>query len=414
MRINIAAVIFDTKKNEHDYAQIKTTYNGEDMPIDIMAIDEQNNISQEHLLEILYEHRGYDAIITIGDNPFIDVLNKMPFLFRKKWYHFSTFNAEDIVNAIVGTMAFNIGREDENFPQFSIFTCAYKTDKETALRLYKSLLRQSYQEWNWWIIDDSPYYYQSYFSKIKDPRIHIIRNETTHGNIGFNKHVIAMACDGKYLVEVDHDDELSYDCLEYLKKAFDTYTDIGFAYSYGIEEIDGQIINYGEGFALGLGKHEEKDFEGTKYLIPLSADINCLSMRHIVGLPNHVRCWKASCYKELGGHNIEISVLDDQELLTRTLMRYKSCKIPKILYVQHEGCRDEKNARGGTSTQSVRFNEIKRLGYILKDRYDKEIHDFFLKNNMKDPYWNKDINSSIISEGVKDGTENINYILDIE
>lgn len=411
MRNKLSAIIFDIEKEKHDYKKIKTCFYGKEEPIDVKVID-STNVTLGNLLLILYEHRGYDAIITIGNNPFIEILNTLPFYFRKKWWHFELFDADAITNSIVATFETNIGRKDDNFPLFSIFTCAYKTTKEQALRLYNSLLKQTYNEWDWWIIDDTPYPYESYFIKIKDPRIHIIRNVTIHGNIGFNKHVIGMACDGDYFVEVDHDDELSCDCLEYLKKAFDTYPDIGFAYSYAREECGGETIFYGDYFALGLGKTEECDFEGQKMQIPISSDVNCLSIRHIVGLPNHVRCWKAETYHELCGHNIDISVLDDQELLTRTLLKYKSCKIPKILYIQHEGERSEDNARGGTSTQTVRFDEIRRLGPILKEKYDKQIHDRFIEMGLKDPYW-MDEGYSNIFDGVKPVTININYTLEI-
>ena len=68
-----------------------------------------------------------------------------------------------------------------------------------------------------------------------DPRITIIQNVTNHGNIGFNKHTIAMMCNGDFLVEVDHDDELTFDCLEKLHDAFIKYPDTDFVYSLTAE-----------------------------------------------------------------------------------------------------------------------------------------------------------------------------------
>lgn len=410
MRSKISAVIFDTKK-DNDYSKVKTSVYKENEDFDLRVVN-SGDATEEKLLSILSSMKGFDSIITIGENPYIEFLTRMPFYIRKKWYHFDGFNAEAITDSIIGTLSVNINRKDTNFPLFSIFTCAYKTDKEKALRLYNSLLKQTYKEWDWWIIDDSPYPYESYFKKIKDPRIHIIKNENTHGNIGFNKHVIGMACDGDYLVEVDHDDELTSDCLLLLKKAFDTYPDIGFAYSYAREEVGGETIFYGDYFAMGLGKTEECGIEDEKMLIPITPDVNVLSIRHIVGLPNHVRCWKAEAYRELGGHNVDLSILDDQDLLTRTLLKYKACKIPKILYIQHEGERSE-GERGGTSTQTARFDEIRRLGCILKDKYDKEIHEAFLKWGLEDPYWDENEKRSKIFDGVKPNTVNINYVLDI-
>lgn len=413
MRKKIAAIIFDTEKNNHNYSKITTNFYKENEEIDISVIDKKT-ATEYDLLTALYHHRGFDSIITIGgDNPFINEMNKMPFFIRKKWYHFDNFDSDAIVSSIVATFCTNITRKEKDFPLFSIFTCAYKTDSIKAERLYNSLLRQTYKEWDWWIIDDTPFPYESFFNKIKDPRIHIIRNVTTHRNIGYNKHIIAMACDGDYLVEVDHDDELTFDCLELLKKAFDTYPDCGFAYSHAREEVGGETIYYGDNFALGLGKTEECGIENEKMVIPITPDVNVLSIRHIVALPNHVRCWKASAYRELGGHNIELSILDDQDLLTRTLLNYKACKISKILYIQHEGEASNGNDRGGSSTQSQRFGEIQRTGWILRQAYDKTIHDFFIQKGIEDPYWDEDEGRSIL-DGVKPNTISINYVLEVE
>ena len=64
-------------------------------------------------------------------------------------------------------------------------------------------------------------------------------------------------------------------------------------------------------------------------VVPITPDINALSIRHIVAEPNHVRCWKKEFYHKIGGHNIELSVLDDMDLLIRTFYMVKMCKIPK-------------------------------------------------------------------------------------
>ena len=35
--------------------------------------------------------------------------------------------------------------------------------------------------------------------------------------------------------------------------------------------------------------------------------------------PDHVRTWKREVYKEVGGHNVNRSILDDQELMIKNL-----------------------------------------------------------------------------------------------
>lgn len=410
MRNNISVVIFDKEYFKRSFTKIKSIpfYRKEETKFDITVFPDTDNVEEK-----LSSCRGYDCIVTIGDlKDYPELFNKTVEI-RKKWIHFDQFKPEDISEGIINVFKSSLGAgKDDGSPIFSICTCAYKTTEEMATRLYTSILKQSYTNWNWWILDDSPDGEDSYFVKFKDPRITIIRNVNTHGNIGFNKRILGMACTGDYIVEVDHDDEISYDCLELLKKAFDTYTDCDFAYSYAIEEIDGAPITYEDGFALGLGTNEDVPFEDNgSYFISTTPNVNALSVRHIVSVPNHVRCWKKEFYQKIGGHNPNLSICDDFDLLVRTAMNGKMCKIPKILYIQHEGT-TEKSSRGST-TQAKRFGEIVRVGKFIKERYDFDIHNFFTKKTGLDPYWNEEYGFSNILDGPKDGTENINYTLTV-
>lgn len=54
-------------------------------------------------------------------------------------------------------------------------------------------------------------------------------------------------CSGSYIVEVDHDDELTSDCLQVLHDAFKAYPDAGFAYSHTCEMNQDGPADYGDG-----------------------------------------------------------------------------------------------------------------------------------------------------------------------
>ena len=58
-------------------------------------------------------------------------------------------------------------------------------------------------------------------------------------------------------------------------------------------------------------------------------------MSHIVSMPNHVRAWDRSAYRDLGGHNPALRVADDYDLMVRTLLEYDYYHIDKLLYKQH-------------------------------------------------------------------------------
>lgn len=405
MKRRISAVIFDKDCKMNDYSKVKTNkyFEYEEESFDITVYDNDDDIDRK-----LNSARGFDAIITVGNIYDYQNLFWLPFNFRKKWMHADYFDGHEIADMIVATFKNNIGRVSE--PLFSIFTCAYKTPKKFVDRLYNSLKAQTYNNWNWWILDDNKGNFDTCYSNIKDPRVTIIKNITNHGNIGFNKHMIAMCCDGDYLVEVDHDDELTPDCLEMLKKAFSTYKDCDFVYSYCMEEIDGASYVYDEGWGLGLGETAIDKYNGEEVKVPGTPDMNALSIRHIVSMPNHVRCWKKEFYHRIGGHNTEMSVMDDADLLIRTFINGKSCKIPKMLYIQHEG--DTSKSDRGSTTQAERFGEIQRMGRILLGRYDYDIHEFLVNNGIDDVVWN-DNGYSEIFNGKVDGLVSLNYTLEV-
>jgi glycosyltransferase involved in cell wall biosynthesis len=254
-------------------------------------------------------------------------------------------------------------------------------------RLYNSLKSQTYKNWNWWIIDDSENNETiEKLNALDDFRITILKNVTNHGCIGFNKHMIAMMCDGDYLVEVDHDDELLPDCLMKLYECFKA-SDADFVYSDTMEYIDGMAINYGDGFSYGQGYYRDEIVKGVKYSIAVTtSSINAKSIRGIHAMPNHVRCWKKDFYHKIGGHNTELSVIDDMDLISRTFLYGRMAKVDKVLYIQHEGVSETKEDRGNTTTNK-RFKEIQRINYLLYNKYDKQIHERILELGFEDPVW---------------------------
>ena len=396
MRNRITAVIIDPLKNEHDYSIIKTTkkYEYDEEDFDLLILD-----SSDKIIEKLSDFKGYDCIITIGSNIDCTELNNASFEVRKKWVHLEEFNKDRIVDSILLTFLYNIGRERKKSEKlFSILTCTFNTPKSDFMRLYNSLKAQTYRNWNWWILDDSKNNsVAKIVDQIKDERIILIRNHTNHGVIGFNKHIIASACDGDYLVEVDHDDELTEDCLYYLNMAFEKYPSTDFVYSDDIEVMNNTIINYAgedETWGAGEGWKRKEAIYGVEYEISATPYITPYSIRSIHLQPNHVRCWKKDLYHRINGHETSLSVLDDMEILVRTFLFGNMTKIDKVLYVQHEG----EGERGSTANtaQSVRFGEIQRTDEYLKWKYDSAIHERILELGFEDTAWNKEEGQSFL------------------
>ena len=166
-----------------------------------------------------------------------------------------------------------------------------------------------------------------------------------------------------------------------------------------MEYIDGNSINYGDYFSYGQGYYREEIVKGRKYVLPVTtSSINAKSIRGIHAMPNHVRCWKRDFYHQIGGHNIELSVIDDMELITRTFLYGRMAKVNKVLYIQHEGnSGEDTNNRGNTAT-GHRFKEIQRVNELMYRKYDEAVHERILELGFEDPIWDEERGNSFLNK----------------
>jgi hypothetical protein len=400
MKNILSVFVIDPNKDQHDYSLVSIDTDEEykylygERKFDFYVVKNTDNLMSE-----LNKAKGFDCLITVGEDINFSALNDLSFEFRKKWIHKDDFQPETLARSIINVFLGNIGRErPQEVKLFSIFTCTFNTPKKTFMRLYESLCNQTYKNWNWYILDDSTAPSTAdMIEHIHDPRIVVFRNITNHGNIGFNKHMIASACDGDYLVEVDHDDYLTPDCLELLNKAFEKYPDSDFIYSHAMEFVNGREVYYDENFAYGLGEYRDMNVLGQMRHIALTADVNAISVRGIHALPNHVRCWEKNFYHKIGGHNIELSVLDDMDILIRTFLFGTMTKVDKVLYIQDEG--NAESRRTGSTAQSKRFDEIQRTNGLLRKKYDLQIHNRLIELDSDDPIWLEEYQCSNLNKG---------------
>ena len=93
-------------------------------------------------------------------------------------------------------------------------------------------------------------------------------------------------------------------------------------------------MTYGNGWAFGYGSYRSESHRGRTLAVANTPNINAKTIRHIVGVPNHVRCWQRDCYREVGGHARQIHVADDYELLIRTFLGTRLARVPKLGYMQ--------------------------------------------------------------------------------
>jgi glycosyltransferase involved in cell wall biosynthesis len=270
-------------------------------------------------------------------------------------------------------------------PLVSVFTPTYKTGTKIH-RPLRSLQAQSYSEWEWVIFDDSPdggrTFEQMSALAFGDPRIVAYRADRPSGNIGEVKRRACGLARGRILVELDHDDELTPGALAAVVEAYRRFPDAGFFYTDCAEVFEsGQSATYGETWAYGYGSYRQESLNGTEFQVTNYPDVNAKTIRHIVGVPNHLRAWTREGYQAAGGHNPEVHVCDDYELIIRTFLTTRMVHIQRFGYIQYH------NDASSGNTQRHRNAEIQRLVRYFRNAYNDRIHERFVELGVDDFIW---------------------------
>ena len=252
----------------------------------------------------------------------------------------------------------------------SVVTPAYNTPHNVLARTWASLKAQTFTDWEWVIWDDStdPATWAQIYGMASDERYRIkaYKSHVQSGSIGEVKRLGFMAATGDILVELDHDDELTSTALQDIHEAF-IPENVGFVFSDWTEILpDGQSGIYPDGWAFGYGKHYWD--EELQVWASSVAEINETTLQHIVSVPNHVRAWRASVYRELNGHNPRLEIADDYDLIVRTALYTDWAHIPKVLYKQHIG---------DHTAQRKQNNKIQQYVAELSAKYGPAISEKF-------------------------------------
>jgi glycosyltransferase involved in cell wall biosynthesis len=328
------------------------------------------------------------VIVSFGQEESYQQLWRAPLEIRRRWVNFETPDVEPAVAAERIMAAFVENATTDRFPEeplISVFTPTHLTGSKID-RPFHSLLAQSYTNWEWVIYDDSPDEGRT-FEQMRglcqqDHRFTAYRADRAIGCIGDVKRRACGLTRGVILVELDHDDELTPDALHYVVEAYRRFPDAGFFYTDCAEIFEsGENATYGPGWGFGFGSYREEQLNGHSYMVTNYPDINAKTIRHIVGTPNHLRAWTREAYFECGGHNPEVHVCDDYELIIRTFLTTRMVHIERFGYIQYLN-----NATTG-NTQRQRNAEIQRLVRYFSASYNDRIHERFVELGVEDFIW---------------------------
>jgi len=357
------------------------------------------------------KHRP-DVIIILGDSiPEAVTKMKNHTMISSKIHHYTGVMPDNVIaNVVVCESTFwACGSEkkvykNEETPIMSVFTPSYMTN-ERIFRTYKSLSEQTYVNWEWVVVDDSPvddYKTWEYLKDLasNDYRIHIHRMmPNSGGNVGEVKHRAAMLCNGAWLVELDHDDYLMPTALEDILNAGKQHSDAGFIYTdccemyetgemrpYGLTgERDDWYANPNNRFAFAYSGHKWENHYGKDYLVHKYTDINPKTIRFNISMPNHTRVWRSDVYHKIGGHSRKVSVADDFELIVKTFLETRFIHLRKFLYIQYNNF---------NSTVDNNSTDINRRARLIRDYYDPFIHQRIQELGVEDWVWWEEENRS--------------------
>lgn len=322
-------------------------------------------------------HKSPRVYVSLGpDMKEFRTLFALPLHERKRWLHYNS-----VENILPSRLFYCWFHRTEPLPEnkviektkllsdtplVSVFTAAYRS-RDKILRPYKSLLKQTYSNWEWVIVDDSgdnDMTYKQDLLPLEDSRVRRYRQDCCNGYIGATKRYAAGLCTGEILVEVDHDDELTPDCLEKIVHAFRENPDSGFVYGDCTEVYVGsndahwygRDCGYGYSIYYRVWLQEMNRWQN----VQKHTTINGNTIRHLIGLPNHPRAWTKDFYHTIGGHREELLVADDYDILVRSFLCTRYVAIPDLLYIQY------RNQNGDNST----FHRNKQIQILVKELYN--------------------------------------------
>lgn len=228
----------------------------------------------------------------------------------------------------------NPAQNPAQYPAISVITPEHTpANKAYLLELFDSLVAQTFQDWEWVVYLNGTCMPGDLAPAIAtDPRVRVVcAADRTERRIGAIKHAAFMLGRGQVLVEADHDDMLTPDCLEELWEAYKD-PEVGFVYS------DSAVLRQdGKDFEPFNPEHgwrwREFEWRGRRLKAMHSFPPTSHSMAYIWYAPDHVRSWRASVYRELGGHDATLDVCDDHDLCIRTYLHTTMVHLPKVLYV---------------------------------------------------------------------------------
>ena len=204
-------------------------------------------------------------------------------------------------------------------PVVSIFTPSH--NPEWLHEVWETVQNQTYKNFEWVIVANGEQI-DAVEATAKhvvggDPRVRILRS--TEKGIGALKRFACNNCVGDLLLELDHDDLLTYDCLQAVVGAAAKCPAAAFIFS---DAVTCDFQHKSNVFQTAFGwRNYVWDYNGHSYRVNQSPPVTARSVSEILFAPDHVRVWTKAAYQISGGHDPKYTLADDHELIVRTYLK---------------------------------------------------------------------------------------------
>jgi hypothetical protein len=213
------------------------------------------------------------------------------------------------------------------------------------LDLYKSIKNQDYLEWVLYpnsgaTVVDIPW------EILDDPRTVLLNDGffpvSTNGlpNIGSIKKYLFGCCKGDIILEQDHDDILVDGAIDKIRATFeDPKIVFTYANTAAFNEEDKSPRFFGNATAetnedtVYGWKYRDFWYKDTLYKEAINPELNPFHASLILFQPDHPRAFRRSTYEKIGGHDENLNVLDDSDLMCRFWLEGDFHRIDECLYL---------------------------------------------------------------------------------
>lgn len=189
---------------------------------------------------------------------------------------------------------------------------AYLTEAFRSLRL------QAYRDWEWVIAPNGDAVGQIPEGITRHPQVRI-RPYEGPARIGALKHYCCQHAAGDVFIELDHDDMLVPGVLQRIADAAAEGAGFIFSDVACFSEARGELVPVSYSEDYGWESYEFRVYEH-ELRASRAFDVSARSLSEIFYAPDHVRCWTRQAYEQVGGHNPDLEVGDDHELMIRTYL----------------------------------------------------------------------------------------------